>query len=247
MLSWRAANMVGYLILPGGREVEVRDGLVLGRIHSADVVVDDSKASRRHAVLHLAGTVAEIEDLGSSNGTLLNGKKVQRRTLRDGDRIQIGAWAIAYREGAASAKAEPAEAGAELTFDDEDAAPRAPAPSVPPLAHAAPPRAAAQNVAAAAAPPRRQEPAETVEFLDEVVQVRTPPPAAAPARRTSAAPPTASGGRDRGVLQFHKRSDRRGVLAEDMNQMGSFKRALLWLLAFAAALAMGYLAMQLAG
>jgi pSer/pThr/pTyr-binding forkhead associated (FHA) protein len=90
--------LVGYLQLPDGRKVEVSDGLILGRMSSSGVVVKDTKASRRHARLIVMGPVVEIEDLGSSNGTLLNDKPVKRRMLRDGDVVQIGTTRITYRE-----------------------------------------------------------------------------------------------------------------------------------------------------
>jgi hypothetical protein len=90
--------LVGYLQLPDGRKVEVSDGLILGRMSSSGVVVKDTKASRRHARLIVVGPVVEIEDLGSSNGTLLNDKPVKRRMLRDGDVVQIGTTRITYCE-----------------------------------------------------------------------------------------------------------------------------------------------------
>jgi len=234
--------MPGYLLLPDGRMVEARDGLVLGRDAACDIVVHDRKASRRHATLHVAGSVVEIEDLDSSNGTLLNGKRVQRRLLRDNDRIQIGTWAITYREQAASAAPAPPPAD-ELVFDDEGAtasAPR-PAPAAPPPARTPP----APPPPPAAEPPRAAPAAgETLEFLDEVVQVRTPPPAA---REKVAGRPRAperpAPGR---VLQFHKRPDRGGVLGEDLGQMSSAQRLGLVLLALAVAALIGWVALQLA-
>lgn len=241
--------MVGYLILPDGHQVEARDGLVLGRVASSDVVVRDTKASRRHAILRVEGSVVEIEDLESSNGTLLNGKKVQRRTLRHGDQIKIGEWSIDYREGAApapgaaprsaAAAAPAASPGAdELTFDDEAE------PKSEPVRHPPPPRAAPPPVPASpSAAPSAPGSSDTLEFLDEVVKVRT---STQPERRPSTAKPQAQGGRDRGVLQFHKQADRRGVIVEDMEQMSGLKRFLLWAVALAVALAMGYLAMQMA-
>lgn len=92
--------MSGYLELPDGGLIGVRDGLLLGRTSACDVVVRDGKASRRHARLIVEAGVVEIEDLDSSNGTLLNGKPVTRRMLRDGDRIDIGKTGIVFREGA---------------------------------------------------------------------------------------------------------------------------------------------------
>jgi predicted component of type VI protein secretion system len=81
---------------------------VLGRVTGCDLVIDDGKCSRRHARICVEGSVVEIEDLQSSNGTLLNGKPVQRRMLRDGDQIQIGKTVIVYREGVIATK--PVEA-----------------------------------------------------------------------------------------------------------------------------------------
>ncbi|HLQ38347.1 MAG TPA: FHA domain-containing protein, partial [Planctomycetota bacterium] len=83
--------MSGFLVFTDGRRQPVRDGMTLGRVAGNDVVVDDTKASRKHARVIVAGGVVEIEDLGSSNGTQLNGKPVTRRVLRSGDAIQIGA------------------------------------------------------------------------------------------------------------------------------------------------------------
>ena len=116
--------MSGYLELADGAVVPVRDGLVLGRVAACDVVVADSKASRRHARLIAEAGVVEIEDMGSSNGTLLNGKPVDRRMLRDGDRVEIGQTVIVFREGAlpgrSAAAPSRAAAGAALLDDDDD-------------------------------------------------------------------------------------------------------------------------------
>ena len=116
--------MSGYLELPDGARIVVRDGLVLGRVAACDVVVDDSKASRRHARLIAEAGVVEIEDMKSSNGTLLNGKPVDRRMIRDGDEVRIGRTVIIYREGplpggnpGTSSSGGPASSA---IFDDDD-------------------------------------------------------------------------------------------------------------------------------
>jgi pSer/pThr/pTyr-binding forkhead associated (FHA) protein len=233
MLSSARATMTGFLLLTDGRQVAVRDGLTLGRVAACDVVIDDTKASRRHATLHVDGAVVEIEDLDSSNGTLLNGKAVKRRVLREGDVIQIGATAITFREQAASAVA-PVED--ELTFDE-------PEPAAPPVRESPRP-APAQPAPTRPASPVTPPPVETLEFLDEVVQVRAQPvrPDAASAKgRPGAAAPAR---RERGVLQFHKREGGGGLLADDLQQMGSGKRFLMLLLALAVAGALGYLVMR---
>ena len=122
--------MSGYLELKDGAMIAVRDGLVLGRVAACDVVIDDTKASRRHARLIVEAGVVEIEDMESSNGTLLNGKSVDRRMMRDGDEVRIGKTVIVYREGsvpgtqgASKSKKPPplrTSAGASDIFDDDD-------------------------------------------------------------------------------------------------------------------------------
>lgn len=115
--------MSGYLELPDGAFIGVRDGLVLGRVSACDVVVQDSKASRRHARLIVEAGVVEIEDMNSSNGTLLNGKPVERRMMRDGDEVRIGKTVIVYREGSmpgAGASRSASSSGGGGIFDDDD-------------------------------------------------------------------------------------------------------------------------------
>ncbi|PYF97773.1 Inner membrane component of T3SS domain-containing protein [Georgenia satyanarayanai] len=74
---------------------------VLGRGTEADVVVDDTGVSRRHLELRVtpAGTVAT--DLGSTNGTFVEGHRVQAATLLDGNTITIGRTRIMFWNGAA--------------------------------------------------------------------------------------------------------------------------------------------------
>lgn len=144
--------MSGYLTTLAGKHVPVRDGFVIGRVAGCDLVIDDNKASRRHARIVVEAGVAEVEDLGSSNGTRLNDKPVTRRVLRDGDRIQIGATVLVYRDGQApgeaKAVAEPVafDDDDDLLGDDRPTATPAVAPAPPP---AAPPAPAAPAAAAA--------------------------------------------------------------------------------------------------
>ena len=77
-----------------GRALEVDRALVLGRDDDCDVVLDDDKASRRHAILTPGsdGTI-EVEDLGSTNGTYVDGRRVQGRVaLRPGGTLTIGSF-----------------------------------------------------------------------------------------------------------------------------------------------------------
>jgi predicted component of type VI protein secretion system len=77
-----------------GETRAVRDGMVFGRLPSCEWPVDDSSVSRRHArVVQDAGGWF-LEDLGSSNGTLLNGVRVPRLALRGGDLVTLGSVAF---------------------------------------------------------------------------------------------------------------------------------------------------------
>lgn len=75
-----------------GRVIEIEnERTVLGRSQSADVVVTDFGVSRRHArIMRWMGVVLVVEDLGSSNGTFINGKPTKRGPLEVGDRLQLG-------------------------------------------------------------------------------------------------------------------------------------------------------------
>jgi pSer/pThr/pTyr-binding forkhead associated (FHA) protein len=70
----------------------LRDGrTLLGRAVDVEIPVDDSKASRMHAAIDWQSGFYKITDLGSTNGTFLNGKAVQMsETLTVGDEIRIG-------------------------------------------------------------------------------------------------------------------------------------------------------------
>jgi hypothetical protein len=69
---------------PGGE-------LLLGRHHACDVVLSDLSVSRRHARLTLRDGRWILQDLASTNGTVVNGVRVGRCEVRPGDRVAIGA------------------------------------------------------------------------------------------------------------------------------------------------------------
>ena len=81
----------------GGRKHEVSStSVVLGRSREADVRVADVNVSRRHAEVRQEGAGYWIVDLGSTNGLEVNGKRVDRARLRDGDRITLGATEVVF-------------------------------------------------------------------------------------------------------------------------------------------------------
>ena len=86
--------------VPGMSEPIVLGGerTVIGRLQSCDVCLGDANASRQHAAIEREGSGWVLVDLGSTNGTLLNGEQVDRVRLRDGDIITVGVSRIAYHE-----------------------------------------------------------------------------------------------------------------------------------------------------
>lgn len=70
---------------------------VFGRDGEADVAIEDKRISRQHCKIWLDGTEYKITDLGSSNGTFVNGQKVTEKILENGDSIQIGSNTLEFR------------------------------------------------------------------------------------------------------------------------------------------------------
>jgi hypothetical protein len=77
--------------LRSGAAYDLSEGAVLGRSDQADIRLEDSFASGSHARLSPHGDVVVVEDLGSTNGTFLNGEPLEGpQPLHPGDRIRIG-------------------------------------------------------------------------------------------------------------------------------------------------------------
>jgi hypothetical protein len=70
----------------------------IGRGSDADIRVDDPGVSRSHCEIVL-GTPAVVRDLGSTNGTFVDGTKVGQAALVDGSRVQVGSTTLVYRSG----------------------------------------------------------------------------------------------------------------------------------------------------
>ncbi len=74
-----------------GFEVPVdRSWIVIGRGRSADLVLAEATISRAHAAVGWDGDGFFVQDLGSTNGTSVNGKRTPRAPLADGDELQLG-------------------------------------------------------------------------------------------------------------------------------------------------------------
>ncbi|MGY1836738.1 FhaA domain-containing protein [Blastococcus sp. SYSU DS0510] len=86
---------------PGTRHELTTGRNVIGRGTEADIRIPDTGVSRKHVDVVLDGDIATVEDLGSTNGTLVNGRRVNRQALSDGDVIRIGHSVLVYRQDGA--------------------------------------------------------------------------------------------------------------------------------------------------
>ncbi len=81
-----------------GMEIDVPDSRVLGRSDEADILLDDPYASEFHMRLVAQDNGLVLHDLGSTNGTYVNGRRVTApTTLRRGDSVQVGKTVMEVR------------------------------------------------------------------------------------------------------------------------------------------------------
>jgi pSer/pThr/pTyr-binding forkhead associated (FHA) protein len=87
---------VAVLSWNGERRVLDQKRSVLGRSRDADVQIEDPNVSRRHAEIVQEGSVYWLVDLGSTNGTEVDGKRVSRARLGDGSRFTVGETTLTF-------------------------------------------------------------------------------------------------------------------------------------------------------
>ena len=95
----RAAAPFTCRLLWGPREIALDPGEnLIGRDHDSVVWIDDASVSRRHARIVVDESGATVEDLGSKNGTMLRGRRIQKLAhLADKDAIKIGPASMVFR------------------------------------------------------------------------------------------------------------------------------------------------------
>jgi len=95
----RHGGLSGVALIADERTFALANGeSVLGRDPAAEVFLDDTAVSRRHARITVSGSQATLEDLGSKNGTFLGGKPVTAPALlRDADAILLGSVLLTVR------------------------------------------------------------------------------------------------------------------------------------------------------
>jgi hypothetical protein len=85
------------IVLPDGRRISVgSEPLVIGRLPECSVVLSDSNVSRRHAEIRRKGDGVFVTDLGSTNGTRVNGAPVREQFLASGDEISVGTTRLIF-------------------------------------------------------------------------------------------------------------------------------------------------------
>ncbi|WP_187369233.1 FhaA domain-containing protein [Baekduia soli] len=85
------------VVADGKRLVVPSSGALLGRSRECDIVLDDSNVSRRHAQISPSGPGWLIQDLGSTNGVRVNGRRVDGpHPLESGDRVELGTVDIGF-------------------------------------------------------------------------------------------------------------------------------------------------------
>lgn len=87
--------------------------IVIGRSSELDMVLVEDMVSRKHAKITTSGGQLVIQDMGSTNGTFVNGEKIRKTRLKEGDRILIGTSILKVIAGSAS-PVSPSEAREQL-------------------------------------------------------------------------------------------------------------------------------------
>jgi predicted component of type VI protein secretion system len=164
-----------------GREHALEADVTVGR-EGCDVVLADPEVSRRHAALRRTADGAAVEDLGSTNGTFVNGEKVTGlRPLNDGDVVSFGNTEWVLRTAAAAAAIGSPQVTAARSVPVEPPAPPAPEPAPPapePVAPAPPAAPAAAERRGDVPAPPEITPSAIHRTLPE--SAKTAPPAFAP-------------------------------------------------------------------
>lgn len=102
--------MPALLLLTGpsaGSRFDITTEATLGRSPSCEIPLEDHKVSRRHAKIEVKDGQARVTDLGSRNGTVVNGEKIEAEAiLLPGDRVQVGETTVLYEPPAKASLAD---------------------------------------------------------------------------------------------------------------------------------------------
>ena len=93
------------------------DHVLIGRAAACDIVLNDETVSRSHARVERRGGSFVVEDLGTANGTLVNGARVDRKTLSPGDIVAVGKSTLRFESGEPAAAPEVTAIATEAELD----------------------------------------------------------------------------------------------------------------------------------
>lgn len=202
------ARLIGVRGLLTGRTFDLSDQpLTIGRAADNHIAIASPRASRHHAHIRREGAGFVLYDLGSANGTLVNGQRVQRAVLQPGDLIDIGdevfRFEAAYQQDAtmlgAPAAAPPPYAPPPASRQPYPPASYPPSPAQPPAPTAPPyPSQPGQQPAAypsPAYPPQAQTPPAAYPQHPSPAYPQQMPPAGHPPMYAPPPPRTKGGGR----------------------------------------------------
>jgi len=197
------------------REIPIdKERIMIGRKPQNDIQIENLAVSSEHACIVTILADSFLEDLGSTNGTLVNGNPVKKHILQNNDVIEIGKYKMKYVIDAttAAASAAPAEdfektmvmraPRAVAAAPKADAAPKPTAPAPAPAAAAPKPAAAPPAPAPAAAAPKPAPPAPAPAPAPKPAAPAAPAPAPAAAAPKPAAAPAVAAAHPLAALQI---------------------------------------------
>jgi predicted component of type VI protein secretion system len=168
-----------------GTEHSVEAGMTIGR-EGCDITLGDPDVSRRHAEIQISNGTLSIMDLGSTNGTFVNGERIdQPRALQDGDEVRIGAVVWRLRAPAGATRMAGTVKPADVATPSQATTVRPAAQPAPePETEQAAPAPAASEPAPAAPEPEPTTTAQAPAAADQATAF-SPAPASAPSRGLS--------------------------------------------------------------
>jgi pSer/pThr/pTyr-binding forkhead associated (FHA) protein len=207
-----------------GKEITLQGTATLGRLQDCTLMLIGNAVSREHAKVFEKDGRFFVVDLNSSNGTRVNGNKITRHELADGDEIQLGDQRVRFKLGAARDVVPD-----EILFDAPE--------QVAPVPDAAVPTVSLRGPAAPPAPPG---PAPELDMPDVELRPRAEAKPHAMSAGAAAVGPATVKRKDR-ILQYHKIENKKGLLSEDIGQRGIWFRLAvgLFVLALSAGIVWG--------